>query len=57
MTSFREHISEFWWLYNLSLLDTMEIKFSDVKVEQRYGLIAICVNNGELTYHGIAGHE
>lgn len=57
MTSFRENISEFWWLYNLSLLDMMEIKFPDIKIEQRYGLIAICVNDGEIAYHGVAGHE
>lgn len=56
----KEDLIHFWWLYEMSLLETMEIMFSDtITIDYRDTIIAICSDNGNniITWHGMAGHE
>jgi len=51
----------FWWLYDLSLLETMEIALVDnIKMEHQTCEIYISSIHREfqvVAWHGVAGHE
>ena len=60
MIKTKEQTTVFWLLYDLSLLETIEIIFAgNLIVEYRIGIIAILGTKPEtvLTWHGVAGHE
>jgi len=51
----------FWWLHQMSLLDTMSITCAKhIEIEEQRRVICISRTTGDkaiLTWHGVSGHE